>query len=106
MARSDPPPAEPQGRDAPPSRSARPRKPRPLARRLAALGATALLIAGLAVFVTPLPLGGLMVGLALVVLVRVSPTARLVRRSLTRRYPHTARRLDATRRRIAARLRR
>jgi hypothetical protein len=58
------------------------------------------------VFLTPVPLGGLMIGLALVVLVRVSPTARLVRRALTRRYPATAGRLEAMRRRIAARLRR
>jgi hypothetical protein len=47
-----------------------------------------------------------MVGLALVVLVRVSPTARLVRRGLSRRYPATARRLDTLRRRVAVRLRR
>jgi hypothetical protein len=47
-----------------------------------------------------------MVGLALVVLVRVSPSARLARRGLTRRYPLTARRLDSLRRRIAGRVRR
>jgi hypothetical protein len=82
------------------------RKPRPLARRLAAVGAAVLLVAGLAVFLTPLPLGAAMVGLALVVLVRVSPTARLVRRGLSRRYPATARRLDTLRRRVAVRLRR
>jgi hypothetical protein len=85
---------------------ARPRRPRPLVRRLSAVAAAGLLVAGMAVFLTPVPLGGLMIGLALVVLVRVSPTARLVRRALTRRYPATAGRLEAMRRRIAARLRR
>jgi hypothetical protein len=73
---------------------------------LAALGGAVLLVAGLAVFLTPLPFGAVMVGLALVVLVRVSPTARLVRRGFTRRYPATAARLDALRRRVRAHLRR
>jgi len=82
------------------------RKPRPMVRRLAASGAAALLIAGFVVFVTPVPLGGIMIGVALVVLIRVSPTARLVRRRLTRRSPDTARRLEALRLRVRAYLRR
>ena len=92
----------------PPASPARPRvrKPRPLARRLAALGAAVLLVAGLAIFLTPLPFGAVMVGLALVVLVRVSPTARLLRRGFTRRYPASARRLDALRLRVRDYLRR
>jgi hypothetical protein len=65
-----------------------------------------LLVAGLAVFLTPLPFGAVMVGLALVVLVRVSPTARLARRAVTRRYPATAARLDTLRQRVRAYLRR
>ena len=101
MSPIDPPPDS-----APPHRRVRARKPRPLTRRLAALGAAVLLVTGLAVFLTPLPFGAVMVGLALVVLVRVSPSARLARRGLTRRYPLTARRLDSLRRRIAGRVRR
>ncbi|MBK1695876.1 hypothetical protein [Rhodovibrio salinarum] len=84
----------------------RARKPRPLGRRLAAVGGALLLGTGLVVFVTPIPFGGIMVGVALAVLIRVSPTARLVRRTLSRRYPDTARRLEALRQRVRAYLRR
>ena len=91
-----------------PASPARPRvrKPRPLARRLAALGAAVLLVAGLAVFLTPVPFGAVMIGLALVVLVRVSPTARLLRRGFARRYPASARRLETLRLRVRDYLRR
>jgi hypothetical protein len=80
------------------------RRPRPLGRTLAALGAAALLALGLVVFLTPLPFGALLVGVALVILIRISPTARLVRRALARRYPETARRLDRLRQAVRARL--
>jgi hypothetical protein len=61
-----------------------------------------LLVFGVAVFVTPIPFGALMIGVALVVLVRVSPYARLVRRGLARRYPQMARRLEEMRQRVKA----
>ena len=67
-------------------------------RKLAGVtGGLALVVIGVPVFVTPIPLGMPLIALGLFLLLRTSSWARLLRRRLTRRYPETARRLDAAR---------
>ena len=67
-------------------------------RKLAGVtGGLTLVVIGLPVFVTPIPLGTPLIALGLFLLLRTSSWARLLRRRLARRYPETARRLDATR---------
>lgn len=56
-----------------------------------------LLVGGLPLFVTPIPVGAVMIGGGLALLLRVSPHARLWRRALARRYPRSAARLDGLR---------
>jgi alkylated DNA nucleotide flippase Atl1 len=53
-----------------------------------------LVVTGVPLFVTPIPVGAVMVGAGLALLLRASPHARLVRRALARRFPGTAARMD------------
>jgi hypothetical protein len=67
-----------------------------------------LVVVGIPVFVTPIPLGLPLIALGLFLLLQTSSRARLLRRRLARRYPETAQRFDAARRSLqqgAARLR-
>ncbi|SDG34105.1 hypothetical protein SAMN05216241_10968 [Limimonas halophila] len=60
---------------------------------LAATGAL-LVVVGVPLFISPIPLGALVVGVGLALLWRTSGRARLVRRVLRRRRPVLAERLD------------
>lgn len=60
-------------------------------------GGLTLVAIGVPIFATPIPLGLPLIALGLFLLLRTSPRARLLRRRLARRYPETARRLDAAR---------
>lgn len=67
-------------------------------RRLAGVtGGLTLVAIGVPIFVTPIPFGLPLIALGLFLLLRTSSRARLLRRRLARRYPETARRLDAAR---------
>lgn len=67
-------------------------------RKLACVtGGLTLVVIGVPIFVTPIPFGLPLIALGLFLLLRTSSWARLLRRRLTRRYPQTARRLDAAR---------
>jgi hypothetical protein len=59
----------------------------------AATGAL-LVVVGVPLFISPIPLGALVVGVGLALLWRTSRRARLVRRALRRRWPALAGRLD------------
>jgi membrane protein implicated in regulation of membrane protease activity len=63
-----------------------------------------LIVVGVAVFITPLPLGSPTIALGLFLLLRTSARARLLRRRLARRYPDAARRFEAGRRRLLQRI--
>lgn len=65
-----------------------------------------LVVIGIPVFVTPIPLGLPMIALGLFLLLQTSARARLLRRLLARRYPETARRFDSARRELQQVLRR
>lgn len=68
-----------------------------------------LVVVGVPLFFTPIPLGLPLIALGLFLLLQTSSRARLLRRRLARRYPDTARRFDAARRSLQqalARLRR
>lgn len=76
-------------------------------RKLAGVtGGLTLVAIGVPIFVTPIPLGLPLIALGLFLLLRTSSRARLLRRRLTRRYPETARRLDAARDVVTGSLRR
>ena len=76
-------------------------------RKLAGVtGGLTLVAIGVPIFVTPIPLGLPLIALGLFLLLRTSSRARLLRRRLTRRYPETARRLDAARGVVTGSLRR
>jgi hypothetical protein len=60
-------------------------------------GGLTLVAIGVPIFVTPIPFGLPLIALGLFLLLRTSSRARLLRRRLARRYPETARRLDAAR---------
>lgn len=60
----------------------------------------ALVVVGIPIFITPIPLGLPMIALGLFLLLQTSARARLLRRLLARRYPETARRFDVARRQL------
>lgn len=60
-------------------------------------GGLTLIVIGVPVFATPIPLGLPLIALGLFLLLQTSSRARLLRRRLARRYPEMARRLDAAR---------
>jgi hypothetical protein len=60
----------------------------------------ALVVVGIPVFVTPIPLGLPLIALGLFLLLQTSSRARLLRRRVARRYPETARKFDAARREL------
>jgi hypothetical protein len=62
-----------------------------------------LVVVGIPVFVTPIPLGLPLIALGLFLLLQTSSRARLLRRRLARRYPETAQRFDAARRSLQLR---
>lgn len=70
-------------------------------RRLAGVtSGLTLVVVGVPVFLTPVPLGLPLIAVGLFLLLQTSSRARLLRRRLARRYPQTALRLDAARREL------
>jgi hypothetical protein len=69
-------------------------------RLVGSVGGLTLVVVGIPIFVTPIPLGSPMIVLGLLLLLQTSARARLLRRLLARRYPETARRFDSARRQI------
>jgi hypothetical protein len=59
-----------------------------------------LVVVGVPLFVTPIPLGLPLIALGLFLLLQTSSRARLLRRRLARRYPETAHKFDAARRQL------
>jgi hypothetical protein len=104
------PPSPPQQPDRPDARApdpglllragrGRPRRRRPLWKTAALFAGTFLVVTGVPLFVTPIPVGAIMVGTGLALLLKASPHARLARRALARRLPATAARIDRVLRR-------
>lgn len=69
-------------------------------RLVGSAGGLTLVLVGIPIFLTPIPLGSPMIALGLFLLLQTSARARLLRRLLARRYPETARRFDSARRQL------
>jgi hypothetical protein len=69
-------------------------------RPVGSAGGLTLVLVGIPVFVTPIPLGLPMIALGLFLLLQTSARARLLRRLLARRHLETARRFDSARRQL------